>query len=348
MGRSVALGSLGISVLWGLIFSAPLLADFAPPADGKLSEKQVTTYIAVLKDQMDALRAAGNAAEGTTSSAAGVAIYSHASEKMDASLTQHGMNKEEFNWVGTQVGALWPIAVLRQQWDETGKPDIEKQIKAKQDDIAAQNEKLAAYQKAEKGGTRVLTKDQHDAATQAAGGEMDSSKQTVTEAEANVKQIKDEVAQHDKDAADDEALAKNPPADLAGDDRTAYIDGKKNDEQTAKDAAADARTRLKEAEKSLEEAKAALATAQGKADHPDQPVTDDEKAQVKQENEQAIAETKAMIDSDGQAIATLKETLAGGPPSLGAKADPDNLAIVQKHLKEYLDAIGASKTLDNK
>jgi hypothetical protein len=346
MGRCVRPGLVGW-VLLSLVFSGLALADFTPPGDGKLTEKQVTTFIAVLKDQMDAIRAAGNAAAGT-SGAAGVAIYSHAGEKIDASLSQHGMNKEEYDWVGKQVGDLWPIAMLREQWEETGKPDLEKQIKVKEDDLQAANEKLATYQKAEKEGTRVLTKEQRDAATQSAGGDVDSAKQTVADAAANVKQIGDEVSGHDKDVADDEALAKNPPGDVSADDRSAYIDGKKNDAQTARDAASDARTRLKEAQKSLDDAKGALGAAQGKVDHPEAAVTDDEKAQVKQEDDQAIADAKGTIEGDQQAIATMKETITAGPPTMGAKADPDNLALAQKHIKEYLAAIGASKALDNK
>jgi hypothetical protein len=336
----------GVLVLVGVV--ELVRGDFVPPGDGKLSEKQVTTYIAVLKDQMDALRAAGNAAQGTTSTAAGVAIYSNASQKIDASLAAHGMSKEEYDWVGNQVGGLWPVAMLREQWEETGKPDIEKQIKNKQDDLTAANGRLAEYQKAEKDGTRVLSKDQHDAATQGAGADVESAKQTVADATANVKQITEEVAQHDKDAADDEALAKNPPGDVGADDRTAYIDGKKNDEQTAKDAAADARSRLKDGQKSLEDAKGALAAAQGKVDRPEAAVTDDEKVQVKQENDQGIADAKTTIDADQKVIETLKETEDAGPPSFGGKVDADNLGLVQKHIKEYMAAMGASKALDAK
>jgi len=220
--------------------------------------------------------------------------------------------------------------------------------------LAAANATLATYQQSQKEGKRVLNSVQHDAATQAAGGELDSAKQTVADATANVKQITDEVAGHDKDVADDEALAKNPPANLAGDDRSNYIDARKNDAQTARDAATDARSRLKDAQKSLDDAKAALATVQGKLEHPDVPGTDEERAAIKQQNEQAIAGAKATINLDQKAIKSLKDALAavpmtvdesqtrGGPTTI-VKLDPDNLAIVQKHLAEYLTVVGASE-----
>jgi len=76
--------------------------------------------------------------------------------------------------------------------------------------------------------------------------------------EEAVKSITDEVAGDDKDAHDAEEAAKNPPANLSDSEKAAYVDAKKNDEQTALDAAGDARERLTEAQKSLDDAKAKL------------------------------------------------------------------------------------------
>ena len=73
-----------------------------------------------------------------------------------------------------------------------------------------------------------------------------------------IKSINDEIAGHDKDAADAEALAKNPPADVADADKTAYIDQRKNEEQMAQDAAKESRERLSEAKKDLDDARARL------------------------------------------------------------------------------------------
>jgi hypothetical protein len=70
-----------------------------------------------------------------------------------------------------------------------------------------------------------------------------------------VKSITDEIAGDDKGAADAEALAKNPPANIADADKAAYIDQRKNEEQMLQDAAADARQRLAEAQKNLDESK---------------------------------------------------------------------------------------------
>ncbi len=71
--------------------------------------------------------------------------------------------------------------------------------------------------------------------------------------QAAIKSINDEITGDDKDAADAETRAKNPPPTIAERDKTAYIDQQKNQEQMAQDAAGEARERLKEAEKSLED-----------------------------------------------------------------------------------------------
>ena len=279
----------------GILFHASVaLAQFIPPADGKLTDKQAVIYIAVLKDH----------------------------EKMTVALAQYGISRDEYDWIDKQFKELAPMAAAQQ--------------------LKEQNSRLAIYQQAQKDGKRVLNDTQHDAATQTAGTGLDSAKQTVVDATANAKQISDEVAAHDKDVADDEADAKNPPVNLADDDRSNFIDGRKNDAQAARDAATDARSRLKDAHKSLDDANAALLTLQSKIDHPETPVTDDEKAAVKKENDLAIADATATIESDQMLMQSSTNSLTT------EKVDPDNLAIAQKHLAEYLAIISDSKTPSTK
>jgi hypothetical protein len=342
-----------IAVLLGVVgaVASPVRADFEPPKDGKLTEKQLTNYIDVKRDQFAAMTAAAKAADGTKSSAAGLAIYSNLTEKMDAAITKHGMTKPEFDWVDGVVGKSWMYAFWAQQWDDYGKPDIEKQIKDKETERDAAKAKLADYEKANKDGKRILTKEQRDAAVQSATSDRDSATSDVKDKQDAVKQVQDEIKQHEKEAADADALAKNPPAEVSADDRPGYVEGKKNEAQTARDAAKEAGDRLKEAQKNLDDAKTKLATTNDKLAHPEMPQTDDEKTQVKAENERAIADAKSTIDGDEQGISALKETLSGGPPMLAQmmkadekdKPDPDNLALMKKHIKEYLSAIGQEK-----
>ena len=326
-------------------------AEFEPPADGKLTEKQIATAIPILQQQMDALRAAGKAAEGSKSTAANMAIIMRATEKVDAAVAKSGMSKQEYDWVSNQLGKLWPAAMMVQQWEENAKPDMEKQIKEKETERDAAKLKIATYEKAQKDGKRIQTKEQRDGAVQSATTDRDSIAQEVKDRQTDLKAANDEVAQHEKEAADAEALVKNPPAEVSADDRPGYIDGKKGEAQTARDASKESKNKVTDAQKAVDDAKGRLAVAEGKLKNPETPVTDDEKAQVKQENQQAIDEAKKVADDDDQTIASLKDTLSGGPPKFDQgndKLDPDNMALMKKHIKEYMAAIGMSDMLKAK
>lgn len=344
--------TISASTLLTLALVAPAArADFTPPKDGKLTEKQVTSAIDILKDQMDALRAAGKATEGSQSAAANFAIGMQASQKLDAAVAKHGMTKDEYNWISNQLGKLWPLAAMQEQWETSAKPDLEKRIKEKEAEQQATKTKIATYEQAQKDGKRVLTKEQRDSTIESAKSDRDSIAQEVKDRQTDLKAAQDEVALHEKEAADAEALAKNPPADVSADDRADYITGKKNDAQSARDAAKDSKGTVIEAQKALDDAKARLTVAEGRIKNPDVPVTDDEKAQATQDNQQAIEDAKKTLDDDTQTIATLKETLSAGVPKFDTgdeKPDPDNLALVRKHIKEYLAAIGASDMLKAK
>jgi hypothetical protein len=97
-----------------------------------------------------------------------------------------------------------------------------------------------------------------DVAPTTAPSDHDNAVAEVKTDEEAIKSIGDELKQDQKDAADAEALAANPPADVTADRKDAYIDAQKNTAQTAHDAVKDAQERLDEAKKSLEEAKANL------------------------------------------------------------------------------------------
>ena len=322
--------------------TAATAADFEPPKDGKLTDKQVVAAIAVVKEQMDAVKAAGNATAGSTSGAANLAVAARMSQKIDAAVTKSGLSKPEYEWVSEQLGTLWPVATLQQQWDDSGKPDLERQIKLKRADVAAAQAKQAQYEAAAKAGKRVLTKEQLDAAVASAKSDREAAAANVTAADDAVKAIEDEAKGHDKEAADADALAKSPPADVSAEDRASYVDGKKTEAQTARDAAKESRAKLPEARRAVADARAAVAVIDGRIAHPEVPTTDDERAAVKAEDEQGIADAKAAADSANQAVATLQDALSAGPPIGGAepKLDADNLALMRKHIKDYWAAIG--------
>ena len=114
--------------------------EYAPPANGKLTDKQVAACMAVMKEQMDATRDAATAVDGATSTAAKLAIVADKSRKIAAAVGHHGLTAGEYEWVKGQVDAAFPAALVQQQW-AAAKPDLERQAKAKQADVKAAEDK---------------------------------------------------------------------------------------------------------------------------------------------------------------------------------------------------------------
>src|SRR5690349_3428424 len=76
-------------------------ADWQPPKDGVLSEKQFTSYTQVLQELLDNARAAGKAIDGSQSGAAGLAMVLRTNQNFKSSLASHGMSEAEYDWVGS-------------------------------------------------------------------------------------------------------------------------------------------------------------------------------------------------------------------------------------------------------
>jgi hypothetical protein len=310
-------------------------ADFTPPANGKLSEIQVTRFIAITKEQVEAMETAGS----TDASAIRV------SQAMDAAIARHEMTEDEFNWVGDKLAKLWPRALREKRWEDKTVPELQARIESADADLAMSQAQLALYTEAKRLGHRVLP-GRHTTAVAALVKDRDALAAEVKTDREAIQPIRDEIALHEKDDSDAEALAQNPPPSIAPEDRTAYIDKRKNDAQAASDKAKEARDRLAEAQRNLADATARLEIAEDKVNHPDAPVTEAGKQQLVMENDTAISAEQQTIATASQTLADLKKQLAAGPPSDGddqEQPDPDNLALATKHIGAYINALGASE-----
>jgi hypothetical protein len=318
MRTRIVAGFLVIAMLSWVGSRAATPAQFTPPADGKLTDKQVIDYIAVIKDQM--------------------AITAKSGKRMNDVIAEHGLTRAEYDWIAKEFGNCWPGAIYQQQWEQSAKADLEKQIKLRQEHLAAAKAQLAAAEQANNDRPHPRGKDRGDASAAPEKSDADSIADEIKIDQEAIKPIQDEIAQHEKDAAGAEALAKNPPAGISADERPAYIDQKKNDAQTEHDAARDARDRLAEVQKSLDDANARLNAFTRKTTNTEAVIGD---------KDQSIADAKTAISIDERIIQSLQNVINGGPINLAddndkQKVDLDNLALVKKHLTEYLQAMGAA------
>lgn len=340
MRRFVSAVVLGLSVVASPLVSRA--ADWEAPKDGKLTEKQVTNFVAAHKELMQMLKAMGKAVEGSKTGIGAVAVLAGMDDKVNAVIAKHDLKRPEYDWVNEQVTQAMGAAMLDDMM-EKGKADIEAQKKKNADEIAAAQKRVTEYEQANKSGTRVLTAEQKADRIKDAKSQQESALEEAKSHDQEIKDAEAEAKQHEMEAAEAEKLAKNPPSDVGADDRADYIKGKQEEATNAKTAAKESRDRLKEIQKQVADAKAKAAGFEKQMKNPEVPVGDEEKAQVKQENEQGLANAKSELETLTQATAFIKDAEANfqkQSAELRKGINADNLALVKKHLKEVQEAWG--------
>src|SRR4051812_1360412 len=118
-------------------------ADWEPPKDGLVTEKQVTAFLQVMKELVGNLRAQGKALEGNNNNAAAaMAMLAATDARYKASLTKAGLAEEEYRWVGERV---WEArgAILMLDLQKQGKTQIAETVKKNEAEQAAAKQKIA-------------------------------------------------------------------------------------------------------------------------------------------------------------------------------------------------------------
>lgn len=322
----------------------PAQGAWAPPKDNVMTEKQVTGYLQVLRAALDDFRAAGNEADNARAASAAMAAYLKGDAKFKANLAAHGMSEDEYQWVGERVMEAWGATLTEQMLGNATKGMAE-QRRTTQQRIEELNAKLAIYQKAQAEGRRVMTKEERQSAIDSAKADQQSAQDEVKQHDDETKQLTEDATKADADAKAADALAKNPPSDVSADDRPGYIEGKKADGQTARDAAKEAREKLEEAKKARDESLAKASNAKKKTADPDLPLADDEKADVKKENEETIASLKTEIADADMGMKKLDEAMAEFAKNMKDQqtknpVPPQNVDLFKKHEAEFDNAWG--------
>jgi hypothetical protein len=356
MRLSVAALAFGLMVVHA---TAARAAEWTEPKDGVFTEKQLTAYIDTMKEVMASWKAAGKALEGGQNGFAAAAVLARTDAKTKEIMAKHGLSEAEYTWLAGKVIEAWGGVFIQNAMEEADK-QMATQTKTTADKIAASKQKLAAYEKALKDGRRVLTPEERESIIKSAKDDqqsaLDEARQHADEAKQHADEAKtagDEAAKSDAEAKAAEVAGKNPPKDLSDDDKAAFVDEKKNAAETAKnnakearDKQAEAKTAEAEAKKTEAESKAKATAAAARAKDPDVPITAEEKAQARQQNEEGIKSQKEEIATSEQAIQILKESAEANRKSLQdsqAKTPPQNVALLKKHQKEFEDAWGIKK-----
>lgn len=334
--------TFSLLVLFLLHIGPPARAAWQAPKDNVITEAQLTGYLQILKSALDDARATGKSLNNNPSPAAAIALVQADDAKFKANLATHGMSEEEYRWVAERVSDAWGATMASKVMSDATATILEQRKKGQQsiDDLKV---KLADYQKAQAAGRRVMSKDERQSAIDSAKSDQQSALDEAKQHEDEIKQYTADAAKGDADAKAADELAKNPPPDVSADDRQAYIDGKKTEAQSARDAAKEAREKLQEAQKARSESLAKADAAKKKMADPDLPTTDDEKAQVKKENDDMIASLNIDLANAQQGLLQLDQALAQFTKSQQeqqAKIPPQNLQLFKKHQAEFETAWG--------
>ncbi|HEY1921238.1 MAG TPA: hypothetical protein VGG44_00615, partial [Tepidisphaeraceae bacterium] len=278
-----------------LLLAGSVHAAWQPPADRKFTEDQLKVFLDTQKDWLDENAKILHQISASETDAARIAAAGDLDKRYQACLARHNISREEYEWLAQQAMAAWSSLMFFDKAFKDTTDQMDAQTKENSAKLADAQTTLATYQKAQKDSVRVMTPMDREEAVKTATSDqqsaLDESKQHGDDAVA----AEAEVKQHDADAKTAEDLMANPPADISSDDRPAYIENKKSEAQSARDAAKDARARQADSAKSQTDALSRAAVAGQRAAHPEIPITDDEKEAVKSENASAITAAQADI-----------------------------------------------------
>lgn len=337
---------LPIVSITAVLFTAVAVpaADWKEPKDGLYTEKQLTSYINAMKENMAVLKAAAKAVQ-SGSGAGALAVNTTAAANVKANIAKHGLQEAEYQWIGAQASQAWGALFLQDMIDKS-KADLAASLKKNQDEMKEKQAKLAEYEKADKEGRRVMTKEDRESAIKSAKDDQQAALDEAKTHADEAKSAREEAEKADADAKQNDNLARNPPADVSADDRAGYIEEKKNAAQSARDAAKEARDKQAEALKAEKESRAKADAAAGRVKNPDLPVTDDEKTQLKQQNQDMIKQLKEEIAGSQQTIKLLQDTQENGLKQMEAevaKLPAQNVALLKKHRAEWEQIWSAAK-----
>jgi uncharacterized protein YihD (DUF1040 family) len=311
-------------------------ADFTPPADGKLTEMQVVSFIEITK-KVNSLSTFDKAIDNRSDDVLLKALKKDSANEESAA-KEHGMSKAEFRWIRAQMEGLLVVA----DWEVEMKPMLGRPIEADQLAIQSVKGALASCEQAQKEGRWYV----HS---------VEYAKSRRDEAAALAKMAKDEIQKaqadiqtHEREAKESEELERNPPGNVQAENRAGYVDSMKNKEKAAREAALEAEERLKKSQAGFDACKSALDTDNALIEHPDPletPSTDADKAQAKADNQQYIGLLRQQIEFKQQPLDEVKKEYASQEAEAQKyqNLDADNLALVKKHLAEFDDAATTGK-----
>jgi hypothetical protein len=325
-----------------LLLAISARGAWTPPADKKFTEDQLKVFLDTQKDWLNEDAKILHDISASQTDAMRIAAAGDLDKRYQACLARHKISREEYEWLGQQALAAWSsLTFFDKAYKETN-DQIDAQTKENNAKLADAEKRLTTYQKAQRDGVRVMSAEDRDESIQSAKDDQQSALDEAKQHGDDATAAQAEAKQHDADAKIADDLAANPPSDISSGDRPRYIDNKKSEAQAARDAAKDARSREDDAAKAEAEAQARATIAAQQAAHPEVPITDDEKATVKSDNDAAIAAVKTDIAEcqlQSAQMGAESQQLKISAEQMNKDIPEGNLDLMRKYADRYHDQL---------
>jgi hypothetical protein len=336
------------SLILALLLVNSAKAQWQAPAAKNFTEARLKIFLDTQKDWLEESAAILRQATAAQTPEAKLAAVANIDKRFQACLDRHHVSQGEYEWLAQRAAEAWGAVTYLDGDLKNAQDRLDAQARELAAAEAAERSRLATFQEAKTNGWRVLSAGDRDAAVKAARADQqaaaDEAKQHADDAAADEAEAK----QHDADAKSADEQAANPPADVSVDDRSEYVQNKKNEARAARDSAKEVRNEEEDAKKAQAEAQARADAAGQRAAHPEIPVTDDEKAAALSDNDAGIA---AAVKS-GSALELEKAQLAESQKKLTVTAKgmtkdvpPENIAIMRKYADQYKEQSALAQTV---
>jgi hypothetical protein len=321
-----------------LFLTSAARSEWTKPPDEVFTEKQLTSYLAVSKEWVAEMKASKKPVDGSQAGLNALIVYTRGNPKFKDSLTKNELEQPEFNWVGARAWDAWSALVV----DETVKQmdaDMAAQTKKNTDIVARDRAWLAAYQQALAVGRQVMTAEQRAAAIKQARTDQAAAAEEVSQHSDDAKSAAAEASRAAAEAAQDQALAGSPPADLSDDDKANFAAAKMADAQAALDMAQEDKMKSSDAREAQAAAQAKADAATAHMRQPEVPQTDEERAAVKTQNEQMIAQLQtelATAQDNLKLIADNGDAMRNEVLQQRPKVPEANVTLLQAHKQDFV------------
>ena len=337
------------SLVLSLLLVNSVKAQWQPPADKKFTEPRLKIFLDAQKDWLDesaAILAQAAAAKTPQEKQAAVVDIN---KPYQSCLDRHHISAEEYQWLAQRAAEAWAAAMYLDVDLKNAHERLDTQAKTLDANEAACRSRLAMYQEAKNNGWRVLSDEDRSAVVKTARTEQQAAEDEVKQHADDIAADELEAAQHELDAKNADEQAASPPADVSADDRSEFIQNKKNEAKAARDSAKELRNEEADVKKAEAEAQARADAAAQRAAHPEIPVTDEEKSAARSDNDAGIAAaTKSIgaVEAEKAQLAESRKKLAETAKDMTKDVPPENMAIIRKYAEQYKELSARGRELE--